>query len=70
MKIVLVDNTDASWWLLDSGASTSVLAESNLSAFRSVLQDSKGLGGCRAANGSSVNMSGPSGDDWCWKKHV
>ena len=95
MKIVLVrahdwflrpllsqvaDNTDASWWLLDSGASTSVLAESNLSAFRSVLQDSEGLGGYRAANGSSVNMSGtaeigvqmhmsgPSGDDWCWKK--
>ena len=74
------DNTDASWWLLDSGASTSVLAESNLSAFRSVLQDSEGLGGHRAANGSSVNMSdtaeigvqmhmsGLSGDDWCWKK--
>ena len=32
----VADNTDASWWLLDSGASTSVLAESNLSAFRSV----------------------------------
>ena len=76
----VADNTDASWWLLDSGASTSVLAESNLSAFRSVLQDSEGLGGYRAANGSSVNMSGtaeigvqmhmsgPSGDDWCWKK--
>ena len=74
----VADNTDASWWLLDSGASTSVLAESNLSAFRSVLQDSEGLGGYRAANGSSVNMSGtaeigvqmhmsgPSGDDWCW----
>ena len=40
----------------------------------------KELGGDRAANGSSVNMSGtaeigvqmhmsgPSGDDWCWKK--
>ena len=41
----VADNTDASWWLLDSGASTSVLAESNLSAFRSVLQDSEGLGG-------------------------
>ena len=40
----VADNTDASWWLLDSGASTSVLAESNLSAFRSVLQDSEGLG--------------------------
>ena len=52
----------------------------NLSAFRSVLQDSEGLGGYRAANGSSVNMSGTaeigvqmhmsgtSGDDWCWKK--
>ena len=76
----VADNTDASWWLLDSGASTSVLAESNLSAFRSVLQDSEGLGGYRAANGSSVNMSGTaeigvqmrmsgtSGDDWCWKK--
>ena len=76
----VADNTDASWWLLDSGASTSVLAESNLSAFRSVLQDSEGLGGYRAANGSSVNMSGtaeigiqmhmsgPSGADWCWKK--
>ena len=76
----VADNTDASWWLLDSGASTSVLAESNLSAFRSVLQDSEGLGGYRAANGPSVNMSGtaevgvqmhmsgPSGDDWCWKK--
>ena len=49
----VADNTDASWWLLDSGASTSVLAESNLSAFRSVLQDSEGLGGYRAANGSS-----------------
>ena len=76
----VADNTDASWWLLDSGASTSVLAESNLSAFRSMLQDSEGLGGYRAANGSSVNMSGTaeigvqmhmsgtSGDDWCWKK--
>ena len=76
----VADNTDASWWLLDSGASTSVLVESNLSAFRSVLQDSEGLGGYRAANGSSVNMSGTaeigvqmhmsgtSGDDWCWKK--
>ena len=76
----VADNTDASWWLLDSGASTSVWAESNLSAFRSVLQDSEGLGGYRAANGSLVNMSGtaeigvqmhmsgPSGDDWCWKK--
>ena len=76
----VADNTDASWWLLDSGASTSVLAESNLPAFRSVLQDSEGLGGYRAANGSSVNMSGTaeigvqmhmsgtSGDDWCWKK--
>ena len=76
----VADNTDASWWLLDSGASTSVLAESNLSAFRSVLQDSEGLGGYKAANGSSVNMSGTaeigvqmhmsgtSGDDWCWKK--
>ena len=52
----VADNTDASWWLLDSGASTSVLAESILSAFRSVLQDSEGLGGYRAANGSSVNM--------------
>ena len=67
-------------WLLDPGASTSVLAESHLSTFRSVLQDSEGLGGHRAANGSSVNMSdtaeigvqmhmsGLSGDDWCWKK--
>ena len=76
----VADNTDASWWLLDSGASTSVLAESNLSAFRSELQDSEGLGGYKAANGSSVNMSGTaeigvqmhmsgtSGDDWCWKK--
>ena len=76
----VADNTDASWWLLDSGASTSVLAELNLSAFRSVLQDSEGLGGYKAANGSSVNMSGTaeigvqmhmsgtSGDDWCWKK--
>ena len=76
----VADNTDASWWLLDSGASTSVLAESNLSAFRSVLQDSEGLGGYKAANGSLVNMSGTaeigvqmhmsgtSGDDWCWKK--
>ena len=76
----VADNTDASWWLLDSGASTSVLAESNLSAFRSVLQDSEELGGYKAANGSSVNMSGTaeigvqmhmsgtSGDDWCWKK--
>ena len=62
-------------WLLDPGASTSVLAESHLSAFRSVLQDSEGLGGYRAANGSWVNisgtaeigvqmhMSGPLGDD-------
>ena len=76
----VADNTDASWWLLDSGASTSVLAESNLSAFRSVLHDSEGLGSYKAANGSSVNMSGTaeigvqmhmsgtSGDDWCWKK--
>ena len=58
----------------------SVLAESNLAAFRSVLQNSEGPGGYRAANGSSVemsgtaeigvqmHMSGPSGDDRCWKK--
>ena len=46
----VADNTDASWWLLDPGASTSVLAESNLSAFRSVLQESEGLGGYKAAN--------------------
>ena len=32
-------------------------AESNLSTF-SVLQESKALGGYRAANGSSVNISG------------
>ena len=79
----VADNTDASWWLLDPGASTSFLAKSNLSAFRSVLQDSEGLGrykADKAANGSSVNMSGTaeigvqmhmsgtSGDDWCWKK--
>ena len=44
----VADNTYASWWLLDSGASTSVLAESNLSAFRSVLQDSEGLDGYKA----------------------
>ena len=52
----MADNTDASWWLLDSGAS--VLAESNLAAFRSVLQNSDKLGGYRAANGSSVEMAG------------
>ena len=74
----MADNTDASWWLLDSGASTNVLAESNLAAFRSVLQNSDKLGGYRAANGSSaemagtaeigvqMHMSGPSSDDWCW----
>ena len=45
-----------------------------------MLQDSEGLGSYKAANGSSVNMSGTaeigvqmhmsgtSGDDWCWKK--
>ena len=54
----VADNTDASWWLLDSGASTSVWAESHLLAFRSVLQDGERLGGYKAANGSSVNMSG------------
>ena len=76
----VADNTDASWWLLDSGASTSVLAESNLSAFKSVLQNNSDLGGYRAANGSSVqmsgttevgvqmHMSGTSGDAQCWKK--
>ena len=37
-------------------ASTLVLAESNLSVFRSVLQDGEGLGGYKAANGSSVNI--------------
>ena len=67
-------STDASWWLLDSGASTSVLAESNLAAFRSVLQNSEKLGSYRAANGSSVEMAGTAeiGVEMhmsgCWKK--
>ena len=65
--------------LLDSGASTSVLAESNLAAFRSVLQNSEKLGGYRAQwvisrdgrsaeIGVQMHMSSPSSDDWCWKK--
>ena len=58
LLLQVADSTDASWWLLDSGASTSVLAESNLAAFRSVLQNSDKLGGYRAANGSSVEMAG------------
>ena len=54
----LSDMADCSWWLLDSGASTSVLAETSLSAFGSLIMDELPAEQFRAANGSQVHMSG------------
>ena len=54
----LSELTDASWWLLDSGASTSVLAESNLTAFGTQVTSEHMTDRYSAANGSQVRMCG------------
>ena len=54
----LSELTDASWWLLDSGASTSVLAESNLTAFGTQVTSEHMMDRYSAANGSQVRMCG------------
>ena len=75
----LADQTDSTWWLLDSGASTSVLAQSSASAFNAAI-GKECPGGFLAANGSSVQMAGSAeigvhmfmpdeqGGEQCWKK--
>ena len=75
----LADQTDSTWWLLDSGASTSVLAQSSASAFNAAIAK-ECPGGFLAANGSSVQMAGSAeigvhmfmsdeqGGEQCWKK--
>ena len=71
----VADQTDCSWWLLDSGASTTVLAESHVAAFNAVIN--KGCeNGFKAANGSDVSseigvsmlMADSSGGSNVWKK--
>ena len=56
----LAEETDSTWWLLDSGASTTVLAESSVNTFRTLVKhmNAPDLDGFRAANGSKVAMSG------------
>ena len=54
---LLAEQTDSSWWLLDSGASTSVLAQSSVSAFNAAIAK-ENQGGFLAGNGSAVQMSG------------
>ena len=56
----LSEEADATWWLLDSGASTTVLAESSVYVFRPTMKGGSALDldSFRAANGSRVSMSG------------
>ena len=75
----LADQHDASWWLLDSGASTTVLAESSAAAFSAAISP-QNVEGFSAANGSQVRMCGTAevgvhmfmststGDERIWKK--
>ena len=53
----VAEQTDSSWWLLDSGASTSVLAQSSVSAFNAAIAK-ENQSGFLAANVSAVQMSG------------
>ena len=54
----MAEQTDASWWLLDSGASMTVLSETCLHAFGVQVETNNTLGNFRAANGSDVSMLG------------
>ena len=54
----MADAADATWWLLDSGASSTVLSQTYLGAFGAALREDETLAGFRAANGSSVSMTG------------
>ena len=75
----VADQHDASWWLLDSGASTTVLAENSVSAFSAAISPEV-VEGFSAANGSQVQMKGraevgvhmfmstSSGNERTWKK--
>ena len=49
---------DSSWWLLDSGASATVLAESCVRAYGACYRPEAGEDRYRAANGSAVRMKG------------
>ena len=50
--------SDAGWWLLDSGAAVTVVAESHFPLFQTELHQSPDVDRFRAANGSKVNMKG------------
>ena len=50
--------SDAGWWLLDSGAAVTVVAESHFPLFQAELHQSLDVDRFRAANGSKVNMKG------------
>ena len=49
---------DPTWWLIDSGAAVTVVAESNFHHFRSSVRTSADADRIRAANGSRVSMKG------------
>ena len=49
---------DPTWWLIDSGAAVTVVAESNFHHFQSSVQTSADSDRFRAANGSKVSMKG------------
>ena len=51
-------SSDAGWWLLDSGAAVTVVAESHFPLFQAELHQSLDFDRFRAANGSKVNMKG------------
>ena len=49
---------DPTWWLIDSGAAVTVVAESNFHHFQTSVQSSAESDRFRAANGSKVSMKG------------
>ena len=49
---------DPTWWLIDSGAAVTVVAESNFHHFKSSVRPSSDSRRFRAANGSKVSMKG------------
>ena len=52
--------SDATWWLLDSGAAVTVLSDVRFPLFGTQVHDSPDAGKFRAASGSSVSMKGVS----------
>ena len=53
-------SSDATWWLLDSGAAVTVLSDVHFPLFGTQIHSSPDSGKFRAANGSSVSMKGVS----------